>query len=186
MSSVGEYLADFQAQAVKPYTPPVSQWYAIQTRSRHEKMVAQHLMLRGVNVFLPTLTEVHRWSDRRKKVELPVFSGYVFVNVPSSNEERVRVLRVDGVVRFVGPTVGGTAIPEEQIEAVRALLEHNVPWASHPFLKAGQRIRIRGGALDGMEGIFQDRNGENSLILSVDAIQRSLAVRIEGYDFEVV
>jgi transcription antitermination factor NusG len=132
------------------------------------------------------LIEIHRWSDRRKRVELPLFSGYVFVQVPPTNEERVRVLRCHGAVRFVGPTAAGTPIPPEQIVAVRTLVEQNVPWASHPFLKAGQRIRIRGGALDGIEGLFQVRNGEDSLILSVDAIQRSLSVAIKGYDFEVL
>lgn len=144
------------------------------------------LTLRGINSFLPTLTEIRRWSDRRKRIEVPLFSGYVFVNILPSNEDRVRVLRVDGTVRFVGTTASGTAIPEHQIEAVRAVVEQRVSWAEHPFLRAGQRIRIRGGALDGVEGIFQVRDGQNRLVVSVDAIQRSLAIRLEGYDFETV
>jgi len=161
-------------------------WYAVQTRSRHEKFVAHQLQLLSISHFLPAIMQVHRWSDRRKRIEVPLFAGYVFVRVIPRNEERVRVLQINGVVRFVGNAPGGTPIPEEQIECVRLLIEHNIPWATHPFLKVGQRIRIRGGALDGLEGIFQSRNGEETLIVSIDAIQRSLSVSIRGYRVEPI
>jgi hypothetical protein len=77
-------------------------------------------------------------------------------------------------------------IPDEQIEAVRALLESQLPCSSHPFLKIGQRVRIRGGSLDGLEGILLSRNGDSTLVISVDAIQRSLAVSVNGYEVEAV
>ena len=80
----------------------------------------------------------------------------------------------------------GTPIPDAQIEAVRSLVERELPWSSHPFLKIGQRVRIRSGALDGMEGILLSRNGDRTLVISVEAIQRSLAVRVEGYEVEPV
>ena len=133
----------------------------------------------------PTITEIRRWSDRRKRVEFPLFPGYVFVRLFASNEHRVQVLRVPGVIRFVGPELG-TTIPESQIESVKALVSHDLPWTSHPFLRSGQRIRVRGGSLDGLEGIFLRRNGEDSLIISIDAIQRSLSVSIQGYDIEAL
>jgi transcriptional antiterminator NusG len=161
-------------------------WYALQTRSRHEKFVSYHLQNHGITYYLPVITEVHRWSDRRKKVEVPLFSGYVFVQIIPTNEERVRVLRTNGAVGFVGHSPGGTPIPGEQIDAVRTLVDQKVPWVTHPFLQAGQRIRIRGGALDGVEGIFQSRNGEDVMIVSVNAIQRSLSVSIHGYNIEVM
>ena len=161
-------------------------WYAVHTRSRHEKFVSFQLQSRGIPHYLPIITEVHRWSDRRKKVELPLFPGYVFVNVAPTNEERVRVLRADGVVRFVGNTYEGTQIPTEEIESVKTLVEQHVPWVAYPFLKIGQRIRIRGGALDGVEGIFESRNGEEMLVVSVNAIQRSLSIRIRGYNIEPI
>ena len=164
----------------------VENWYAVQTRARHERVVAHRLCERGVTTFLPTVTEVHRWSDRRKTVELPLFNCYVFVKLIPSNEERLRVLRVDSVLRLVGTRGLGTPIPDEQIDAVRTLVEEQLPCCSHPFLKIGQRVRIRGGALDGLEGILLSRNGDRTLIISVDAIQRSLAVRVEGYDVEPV
>lgn len=159
-------------------------WYAVQTRARHEKVVAQRLQEDGVITFLPLVTEVHSWSDRKKSVELPLFGCYLFVRLAPTGEERLRVLRVDSVLNFVGIRGQGTPIPEQQIDAVRTLIEEELPWSTHPFLKIGQRVRIRSGALNGLEGILVSRNGDSTLVLSVDAIQRSLAVRIEGYDVE--
>lgn len=159
-------------------------WYAVQTRARHEKVVVQRLQQHGITTFLPITTEVHRWSDRKKTVESPLFSCYVFARIAPTNFDRVRVLRVDGVLSLVGSCGQGTPIPDEQIESVRILLEERLPWSSHPFLKIGQRVRIRSGALDGLEGILVARNGNETLVISVDAIQRSLAVRVEGYQVE--
>jgi len=168
-----------------PFTPAeAEQWYAVQTRARHEKQVAYRLQERGITNFLPLVTEVHRWSDRKKIVELPLFSCYVFAKIAPTNVDRLRVLRLDGVLSLVGTRGEGTPIPEEQIEAVRILLKERTPWSSHPFLKVGQRVRIRSGALDGMEGILVSHNGDRTLVVSVDAIQRSLAVRLEGYEVE--
>jgi transcription antitermination factor NusG len=108
------------------------------------------------------------------------------VQIVARNENRVEVLRTPGIVRFVGPSPEGAQIPELQIEIVKKLIDQDVRWSSHPFLKVGQRIRIRGGALDQVEGIFLKRNGEGALIVSIEAIQRSLAVSIQGYDFEII
>ena len=170
------------------FTPPVAlaSWYAIQTRSRHERVVAHQLQIRGVTQYLPTVTEVHRWSDRRKQVEVPLFAGYLFVQLPACNQNRVQVLHTPGVLRFVGSEPGGSVIPDDQLESIRALVDRDVPWAAHPFLKSGQRVRVRGGSLDGLEGIFMRRSGEDSLIISIDAIQRSLCVSIQGYELEVL
>src|ERR1035441_3578807 len=96
----------------------------------------------------------------------------------------LRVLRVDGVFGLVGARGEGSPIPDQQIDAVRSLVETQLPWSSHPFLKIGQRVRVTSGVLDGLEGILVSRNGDRSLVISVDAIQRSLAVRVEGYEVE--
>jgi|SRR5271166_6107166 len=164
----------------------VENWYAVHTRARHERVVVQRLREQGVTTFLPLVTEVHRWSDRRKSVELPLFAGYVFVKLAPSVEERLRVLRIDSVFKFVGDRGLGTPIAEAQIDAVRALVGQQIPWRAHPFLQVGQRVRVRGGALDGVEGILLSRNEDNTLVVSIDAIQRSLALRIQGYDVEPV
>lgn len=176
-------------QAVEP--APILQselknWYALHTRPRHEKIVVQRLSERGVETFLPIISEVHRWSDRRKTVQLPLFSCYVFARFAPNRADRLHVLRVGSVLALVGSRGEGTPIPDEQIDAVRTLVEGTLPWSDYPFLKVGQRVRIRSGALDGLEGILVSRNGASSLVISVDAIQRSLSVRVEGYQVEAI
>jgi transcription antitermination factor NusG len=159
-------------------------WYALHTHARHERVVEHRLLEQGMETFLPVVQEVHRWSDRKKKVEVPLFSCYVFVHCALTDEDRTRVHRVDSVLGFVGVRGQGMPIPDEQIASIRTVLEQATPWRSHPFLKAGQRVRVRGGALEGVEGVFLSENGDHSLIISIDAIQRSMAVRIDGYDIE--
>jgi transcriptional antiterminator NusG len=161
-------------------------WYAVQTKARHEKTVATRFEQEGIPTFLPLISEVHRWSDRKKTVQMPLFSCYVFVRAGASSRDRLRICRVDGVFRIVGNRGEGIVVPDEQIEAVRALTTSKLAWSEHPFLKIGQRVRIRSGALNGIEGILMARNGDHTLVVSIDAIQRSLAVRIEGYDVEPV
>jgi transcription antitermination factor NusG len=161
-------------------------WYALHTRARHEKAVERRLRDQGMETFLPTRIQVHRWSDRNKKVELPLFSCYVFVRCALSAKDRTRVYQVESVHGFVGSGGASLPIPDDQIETIQKVLRQSAPWRSHPFLKVGQRVRIRGGAMDGVEGVFLSENGDRSLVISVDAIQRSMAVRIDGYDVEPV
>jgi transcription antitermination factor NusG len=161
-------------------------WYAILTRAQHEKAVAHRLAERGVETFLPTVRETHRWKDRKKVVELPLFSCYLFVKLMPRNEDRQRVLRTDSVLGLVGAQGFGTPIPDSQIDSVRILVQEKLPFCTHPFLKVGQRVRIRGGALNGIEGIFVSRQGERRLVLSVDAMHRSLSIQVEGYEVEPI
>jgi transcription antitermination factor NusG len=159
-------------------------WFAVHTYSRREKVVAQEARDLGVTTFLPTVKEVRKWSDRRKVIESPLFTCYVFVKIVPDNRERLKVLRINGVLGFVGTHGMGISIPDAQIQAVQVLTEEQLPLCSHPFLKIGQRVRVRSGALSGVEGILTGRSGERTLVVSLDAIQRSLSVRIEGYDIE--
>jgi transcription antitermination factor NusG len=161
-------------------------WYALHTRARHEKAIEKRLREQGMETFLPTAIEVHRWSDRKKKVEVPVFSCYVFVHCALNSEDRMRVYQIESVHGFVGSRGTSLPIPDEQIEALRRVVTQNAPWREYPFLKAGQRVRVRGGAMDGVEGVFVSENGDHSLIISIDAIQRSMVVRIDGYHVEPV
>jgi transcription antitermination factor NusG len=161
-------------------------WYAIRTRSRHEKMVAKQLDGLGVENFLPLVISVRRWSDRAVQVELPLFPGYAFVRLLYSPDERVRVLRTHGVVDFVGTQGRGTPIPDKQIEDVRILLSGKVPFKNSASLKVGQKVRVRGGAIDGVEGILTARRGQRRLVIFIEPIQRSLSIDLEGYDVEPV
>ncbi len=170
---------------VRTATPEV-QWYAIQTRGRHEKKVAAKLQEKGIETFLPSLREVHRWSDRNKIVEVPLFSCYTFVRVAMESAERLRILQTDGVVKIVGTGTELSPIDPKQIDDIRLLLNTGVSMTLYPFLKVGQKIRIRGGSLDGLEGILVSRPRESTLVLSVDAIQRAIAINLDGYQIEPV
>jgi len=176
-----EPLAAGQWNATSTVEP---QWYAIHTRSQHEKSVSAQLQDQGITTFLPLVTELHRWSDRRKLVQLPLFSCYTFVHIPLVPELWAKVLRAGGVLRFVGVRGQGIPIPEKQIDSIRTLLGVNAPYVLCPFLKVGQHVRVRGGALDGIEGILVSRNGDRTLVISVEPIQRSLAVQLGDYQVE--
>ena len=158
-------------------------WYGLQTRPRHEKIVAHRLGEKGVTTFLPLVTEVHRWSDRKKTVHVPLFGCYVFAKFTPNRLDRLRVLRVDGIWTCWRRRRGH---PDSRSGNRRGseFSGNTTAWTSHPFLKIGQRVRITSGVLNGMEGILVSRNGDRSLVISVDAIQRSLAVRVEGYEVE--
>ena len=161
-------------------------WYAVQTRGRHEKKVANKLTERGIDTYLPALREVHRWSDRNKVVEVPLFPCYTFVRVAADSSARLRILQTNGVVRIVGNGSELCPIDDRQIEDIRTLLGTKVPVTMYPFLKVGQRIRVRSGCLDGMEGILVSRPKESTLIISIDAIQRAIAINVDGYQIEAI
>lgn len=169
-----------------PFSGTGAQWYALHTRAQHEKSVTSHLQRQGLATFLPLVSEVHRWSDRRKVVHLPLFTCYVFVHIRLVPESWTRVMAVTGVLRFVGVRSEGVPIPDSQIHAVQALLSSSLSYQICPFLQVGQRVRIRGGSLDGVEGILTARNGDRTLIISVEPIQRSLSVRIDDYKVEPI
>ena len=161
-------------------------WYAIHTMPRHEKWIAQQLQEKRVFTFLPLLQQIHQWSDRRSKVEVPMFSCYAFVRMVQTVEERLKVLRTPGVLGFVGSERQGTPIPDEEIENLRTAIKGKIPCVVHPFVSAGMRVRIRGGSLDGVEGILMRQGGEQSVVVSVELLRRSVSIRVEGYDIELV
>lgn len=165
--------------------PAQAQWFTVLTRYRFEKKVAAGLEHMGIEAFLPLLGATHRWSDRQKTIQSPLFPGYVFTHFCWSNRVRLRVLHVPGVIRFVnfGPEV--TAVPAKQIESLQALLANNVPCTLHAFIKIGRRVRIKGGCLDGLEGILE-ACGQKQLVVAIDSIERAVAIQIEGYELELV
>jgi transcription antitermination factor NusG len=161
-------------------------WYAVQTRARHEKRIGEELQKRGVCVFVPTMRAAHRWSDRTKMVEVPIFSCYVFVKVVASSAQRLEVLKTVGVFRFVSQKGEPAPIPDSEIESLRTVMANKLPVTARGFLKIGQKVRIRGGALDGVEGVLTESNGARKLVISVDLLQQSVEVTVEGYAVEPV
>jgi len=165
---------------------PEPQWFAVHTKAKHERKVAQLLREKGLTVFLPLLREVHHWSDRQKMIEVPLFSCYVFINVPAWRLVHTPVSQTPGVFSWV--TVNGepAPIPRMEIDTVRAALAHGAGASRYPFLKVGQRVRIRGGSLDGIEGILVADNGDSRLVVSIDLIRQSVAVALHGYELQPV
>ena len=174
------------ANPLSPFSGSGAQWYAVHTRPQHEKSVVSHLQRHGITTFLPLVSEIHRWSDRRKVVHLPLFTCYAFVHMRLAPESWSKVMGVTGVIRFVGVRGQGTPIPDSQVRAVQSLLSSGLSYQICPFLQVGQRVRVRGGALDGVEGILIARSGDRTLVISVEPIQRSLSVRIGDYHVEAI
>jgi transcription termination/antitermination protein NusG len=160
------------------------EWYAIQTRPRHEKTVTNALQSLGIESFLPLCPQVRSWSDRQKVVEFPLFPGYMFARTSWSSHERVRIIQTNGVVGFVGPRKEATPIPFQQIEAVRSLMKARAECLPHPYLTVGQRVQIKNGALQGLQGILVRIARDQSLVVSVDLIHRSVAIRLNGYEVD--
>ena len=161
-------------------------WYALHTRSQHEKAVAARLEGQGFTTFLPLLNEVRRWSDRRQVVQVPVFACYVFVQTRLVPGAWAKITRTSGVLRIVGGRREGVPIPTSQIESIQRLVGSSLSFQLCSFLQVGQRVRIRGGALDGVEGILIARSGDRTLVISVEPIQRSISVRIDQYQVEPI
>ena len=155
-------------------------WYAAYTRAQHEKSVARQLELRAIESFLPLYEKMSRWKDRRVKLELPLFSGYVFVRM--TLEEKVRVLQVPGVVRLVG--FGGqlASLPEEEMEALRSGLSGALHAEPCPYLQVGSRIRLKSGPLRGMQGVLLKKKSGYRFVISFELIQRSIAVEVDAVD----
>lgn len=162
----------------------VTRWYVVQTFSRHEKRVAEQLDARGVEHFLPLYETVSQWKDRRVRVELPLFPGYVFVRL--ALRDRLNVLQIPSVVRLVGFNGHPEALPDEEMEILRSGLGNRLRAEPHPFLTVGRRIRIRSGPLQGLEGILVRRKSCLRFVLSVDLILRSIIVDVSGADLEPI
>lgn len=151
-------------------------WYAAHTCARHEKRVAEQLASRSVELYLPLYETVSRWKDRRVRLLLPLFPGYVFVRLPLS--QRLRVLTVPGVVRLVSFNGRPAPLPGEEIEGLRNGLSA-LRARPHPFLTAGRRVQIVDGPLEGMEGILLRRKGLFRVVLSLDLIKSSICVDVD-------
>jgi transcription antitermination factor NusG len=162
----------------------IPQWYAAYTSAQHEKKVAAELERRSVESFLPVYSSVRRWRDRQVQLELPLFPGYVFVHV--ALRERLRVLQVPGVAKLVG--FGGlpVALPGEEIEALRVGLDGRLRAEPHPFLTVGRRVRLKSGPLAGMQGILLRKKGKYRVVISIELIQRAVAVELETLEVEPV
>jgi transcription antitermination factor NusG len=152
-------------------------WFALQVRSRYEKIVTAHLTGQDYEWFLPQCKCRRRWSDRFKEIEQPLFPGYIFCRLNPLN--RFPILTIPGVAHIVGTGKNPVPIDEGEIAAIQAAVNSGLPSQPWPFLQIGQRVRIEYGPLCGIEGILLDFRGHHRLVLSVTLLQRSVAVQVE-------
>jgi transcription antitermination factor NusG len=159
-------------------------WYAIRTRSRHEKRVHAILLDRGFDAFLPLWERWSRWKDRKKRVEFPLFPGYCFVFLDLAS--RLRILTAPGVVDFVGFGDGPVAIPDAEIEAVRALVRGPLRYDPHPFLAEGMEVEVLRGPLRGVRGRLVRKDRTVRLVITVNLIRHAAAVEVDAADVRPV
>jgi transcription antitermination factor NusG len=153
-------------------------WFALRVRSNFESCSALHLQQRGYAAFWPTYKFKSRWSDRTKTTERPLFPGYLFCQVNPA--DRLPVLTVPGVVGLVGCGKKPVAIPDNEIDAVRTLVESGLQLSPWPFLHTGQRVLIERGPLANVEGILTEFKRGLRIVVSVNLLQRSVAAEMDG------
>jgi len=159
-------------------------WYAVFTAPFHEKQVARHLKMRDIEQYLPLYRVRRRWKDGRAvELEMPLFPSYVFVQ--ASRMDRGKVLSVPGILKIVGTGREATPLPDAEIETLRKGL-HLHDAEPHPFLRVGEKARIRNGALSGMEGVVLRQKNHTRLVLSLDLIMKSVAVEVDAADLEPI
>jgi len=161
-----------------------ARWYAAYTCAKHEKRVAAELGMREVEHFLPVYSSVRRWKDRRVMLDLPLFPGYVFVRL--ALRDRLRVVQIPSVVRLVG--FGGlpTALPDTEMEIMRSGVSQSPHAEPHPFLTVGRRVRITAGPFAGLEGVLKRKKSSLRVVISLELIQRSVAVDVDIADVRPV
>lgn len=152
-------------------------WYAVAVRSNFERIVAQSLRQKDYEIFLPAYQSKRRWSDRTKVVESALFPGYVFCHMDL--QQRVPLLNTPGVASIVGFGKCAAPVNDNEIAAIRRIIESGLPVAPWPFLKAGQFVYINQGPLAGLEGIVIATKSRARLVVSVEMLRRAVTVEIE-------
>jgi transcription antitermination factor NusG len=155
-------------------------WYAVYTCANHEKRIAAQFNERAIEHFLPLYETVRHWKDRRVRIALPLFPGYIFVR--HSLRNRLEILQVPGVVRLVGFNNVAAPLPTEDITTLRSGLNRSSGAEPHPYLTVGRRVRIVRGPLEGLEGILVRRKGRFRVVLTLQLIQRSVVVDLDTND----
>ncbi len=160
-------------------------WYVLYLRSRFEKRVHEELLRRGVESFLPMIWEVRQWSDRKKKVEMPLFPGYEFVRIEL--KEKIRVLQVDGVVRFVSVREHPSPVPDKQIESLKLIVGGSPKSIRREQpLNEGEMVKVKSGPFAGAQGIVVRAKNSTRVLISIGVIQQAVSVEVPGSDLEPV
>jgi transcription antitermination factor NusG len=154
-------------------------WYVLYTRHQHEKTVAQILTSKGFEILLPLYSTARQWKDRTKLLSLPLFPCYVFLR--GGLKRRLEIMTTPGIHALVSTAGQPAAIPPAEIEAIRRVVEGGVRVEPHPFLKCGDRIRVKCGLLKGIEGILVRKKNLCRLVLSVEMLGKAAAVEVDAF-----
>jgi len=157
-------------------------WYALFTRHQHEKSVALALSNKKYEVYLPLYRSVRRWQDRAKQIWLPLFPCYVFIR--EGMDRQLQILTTPGMIHIVGWAGRPAIVPQAQLDAVRQIIESSLIVETHPYLKSGDRVRVKTGPLSGLEGILTRKKGEARLVVAMNMLGRSAAVEIDVLNVE--
>ena len=159
-------------------------WYAIRTRSRHEKLVHQQLGSRGLEAFLPLADRRRQWKDRWKTVSFPLFPGYCFARFPY--QDRLSVLTAVGVVQILGINGHATPVPDHEIDAVRQLVTCTLPLDPHPYLREGMEVEVMRGPLAGVRGMLVHKGRHARFVVAIHLIQQAASVELDAADVRAV
>jgi transcription termination/antitermination protein NusG len=162
-------------------------WYAVHTRSRHEKQVDLLLSDKGIETFLPLAHTLSRRRDRKKYIDIPLFPGYIFVHVDGDQEHISSVIYTRGVVRILGTDIGRpTPIPDKQILDIKTIVDKKIELDPFPYLKKGTQVRVKSGPLKGVEGILVERKGSYKIVIRIDLLQKGAAAEVFIADIEPI
>ncbi len=160
--------------------PDLPSWYALWTRSRHEQVVRDQLVRKGVEAFLPTIPRWSRWKDRKKKIDWPLFPGYCFARFDS--HERLPILKCTGVVTIVSFNGEIAPIPEQEIEGIRRLVESDLQYDPCPLIREGMMVEVVHGPLTSVVGRLVRKGAHARLVLAVDLIGQAVSVEVDAAD----
>jgi transcription antitermination factor NusG len=155
---------------------PAASWYALATRSRQEKLVRDRLADRGIEQLLPLTRRLSQWSDRKKWIDAPLFSGFCFARF-SLHDEQLTVLTVPGVVRIVGCT-GPESIPDEEMVSLQKLAVSGLDYESHQYCEEGMLVEVVCGPLAGVRGTLIRKAGRDRVVIKVRLIQQAASVQV--------
>jgi transcriptional antiterminator NusG len=162
-----------------------SQWYAVYSRSRHEKQVDKMLQRQSLQTYLPLRRTWSRRRDRRVTVELPALPGYLFVRCAFYGEVRAQIKKTPGVIRVVETAGRPCIIPESQIESLRTVLERSFEVEAHPYFNIGDRVQVARGPFIGTEGyLIRIAPGRHKLVVAVEFVNQAVAIEIDAADVD--
>ncbi len=165
--------------------PTTQEWYAIYTRSRYEQRVADSLGGRALDVFLPKVKVISRRRDRRKLIEVPLFSSYLFVHTALDPDTRLAIQKTPGVVSILGHGREPRPVPAEEVESLLTIIQSGREIEPYAYLRAGMTVRVKSGPLRDATGFLLEKHDrQQRLIVSVHLMNQSVSVSLDACDVE--